>query len=148
MASTAGINTTFVFECLKGSHNIDSGGNTLKAALYYSSGSTSYTNTSYTTTAEVTGTSYTAAGAAVTTGAGCLNSAAKTAYWTPTAAISWSNLTVTNSAFDSVMIYNTTVSSRNILLQTFATQTVNGANFSLTMPTNDSTTALLRIAGP
>jgi hypothetical protein len=148
MANGAGINTTFLKEALAGSHNIDTGGNSLKAALYLSSGSVTYTNTSYTTTSEVTGSNYTAAGVAVTTGAGCLNSSSKTAYWTPTANFTWGTLTCTATAFDAVMVYNTTVSSRNILVQTFASQSVNAANFTLTMPANDATNALMRITGP
>lgn len=119
-------------------------GKTLKGALYLASATTGPTNTAYTATGEVSGTNYTAGGASVTNA----NTAAltsTTAYWTPSASISWTTVTLV-SLFDAVMIYSTTDTNRNIGVFTFSAQTVNAANFSLTMPTNDSSNALIRFA--
>lgn len=119
-------------------------GKTLKGALYLASATTGPTNTVYTSTGEVSGTNYPAGGASVTN-ANSAGLTGTTAYWTPSASISWSNVTL-SSAFDAVMIYSTTDSNRNIGVFTFSSQTVTAGNFTLTMPTNDSSTGLVRIA--
>ena len=147
MANTAAITASFLKESWAGTHNIDNGGNSIKAGLYYSSGSLSYTTTAYSTTSEVTGSGYVAGGVTATTGAGCLNSSSKTAYWTPTAAFSWSTLTTTNPV-DAVLIYNATATSKSVMVATFTAQNPAASNFTLTMPTNDSSTGLMRMAGP
>lgn len=116
---------------------------TLKAALYLASATTGPSNDAYTATGEVSGTGYTAGGVSVTNA----NSAARTgviAYWTPSATISFGTVTLA-TAFDAVMIYSTTDSNRNIGVFTFGSQTVTAAPFSITMPTNDSTNALVRL---
>lgn len=119
-------------------------GKTLKAALYLASATTGPTNTAYTATGEVSGTNYTAGGVSVTNGntAGLTST---TAYWTPSATITYTNVTL-STAFDCVMIYSTTDTNRNIGTFTFGSQTVTAGNFSLTMPVNDSSTALVRFA--
>jgi hypothetical protein len=45
-----------------------------------------------------------------------------------------------------VLLYNVTQGNKAIAAYTFGSQTMTAANFSLTMPTNDATTGLLRIA--
>jgi len=119
-------------------------GKTLKGALYLASATTGPTNTVYTSTGEVSGTNYTAGGASVTN-ANSAGLTGTTAYWTPSASISWTTVTL-STAFDAVMIYSTTDSNRNIGVFTFSSQTVTAGNFTLTMPTNDSSTGLVRIA--
>jgi hypothetical protein len=54
-------------------------------------------------------------------------------------------LTVT-TAFDAVLIYNSTSSNKAVSVHNFGSQTVTAGTFTLTMPTNDATTGLLRIA--
>lgn len=119
-------------------------GKTLKAALYLASATTGPSNAAYTATGEVSGTNYTAGGASVTNGntAGLTST---TAYWTPSASIAWTTVTL-STAFDAVMIYSTTDTDRNIGVFTFGSQTVTAGNFTLTMPTNDSSTGLVRFA--
>lgn len=119
-------------------------GKTLKGALYLASATTGPTNTVYTSTGEVSGTGYTAGGASVTN-ANTAGLTSTTAYWTPSASIAWTTVTL-STAFDAVMIYSTTDSNRNIGVFTFSSQTVTAGNFTLTMPTNDSSTGLVRIA--
>lgn len=123
-------------------------GKTLKAALYLASATTNGTNTVYTTTGEVSGTNYTAGGVSVTNGntAGLTST---TAFWTPSASIAFgsggSPVTLA-TAFDAVMIYSTTDANRNLGVFTFGSQTITAGTFTLTMPTNDSSTGLIRFA--
>jgi hypothetical protein len=117
---------------------------TLKGALYLASATTGPSNTVYTATGEVSGSGYSAGGVSVTNGntAGLTGG---TTYWTPSATISFGTVTL-STAFDAVMIYDTGASNRNIGVFTFGSQTVTAAPFSLTMPTNDSSTGLIRLA--
>lgn len=120
-------------------------GKTLKAALYLASATTGPTNAAYTATGELAATgNYVAGGASVTNGntAGLTGT---TAFWTPSASIAWTNLT-SSGAFDATMIYSTTDANRSLGVFTFGSQSITAGNFSLTMPTNDSTTGLVRFA--
>lgn len=119
-------------------------GVTLKAALYLVSATTGPTNTVYTVTGEVSGSGYTAAGVAVTN-ANTAGLTSTTTFWTPSATIAFGTVTLA-TAFDAVMIYDTGATNRNLGVFTFGSQTVTAAPFSLTMPTNDSSTGLLRVA--
>ena len=119
-------------------------GKTLKAALYLASATTGPTNATYTATGEVSGTGYTAGGVSITNGntAGLTGT---TAFWTPSASIQYSSVTLSVS-FDAAMIYSTTDANRSIGVFTFGATTVTGGNFTLTMPTNDASAGLVRIA--
>lgn len=119
-------------------------GKTLKGSLYLASATTGPTNAAYTATGEVSGTGYTATGASVTN-ANSAGLTGTTAYWTPSASIAWTTVTLA-TAFDAVMIYSTTDSDRSIGVFTFGSQTITAGNFTLTMPTNDSSTGLVRFA--
>ena len=67
MAITQAMCTSFKVELLKGVHNFtNSSGDTFKLALYTSSATLGATTTVYTTSQEVSGTNYTAGGAALT----------------------------------------------------------------------------------
>ena len=100
-------------------------------------------------TTEVTGTNYTAGGVTVTNGTSpaSTNSSATAgvAYWTPSASITYTNVTLT-TAFDAVLIYNSSKSDKAVSVHTFGSQTVTAGTFTLTMPTNNTTNALLRLA--
>ncbi len=119
-------------------------GKSLKAALYLASATTNGTNSVYTATGEVSGTNYSAGGVTVTNGntAGLTST---TAYWTPSASIVYTTVTL-STAFDAVMIYSTTDTNRNIGVFTFGSQTITAGTVTLTMPTNDSSTGLVRFA--
>lgn len=120
-------------------------GKTLKAALYLASATTGPTNAAYTATGELAATgNYTTGGASVTN-ANSAGLTSTTAYWTPSASIAWTTLT-SSGAFDAAMIYSTTDTNRNIGVFTFSSQNVSAGNFTLTMPTNDSSTGLVRFA--
>lgn len=117
---------------------------TLKAALYLASATTNGSNTAYTATGEVSGTNYSAGGVSVTNG-NAAGLTSTTAYWTPSASITFTAVTLP-TAFDAVMIYSTTDANRNLGVFTFGSQTITAGTFTLTMPTNDSSTALIRFA--
>ena len=119
-------------------------GKTLKAALYLASATTGPSNSVYTATGEVSGTNYTAGGVSVTN-ANTAGLTGTTTFWTPSASIVYTNVTLSTS-FDAVMIYSTTDANRNIGVFIFTAQTITAGTFTLTMPTNDSSTGLVRFA--
>jgi len=116
-----------------------------KGALYLASATMGAGATIYTATGEVSGTNYAAGGVAVTTGTAPAISGT-TAFFTPSASIVYTNVTLT-TAFDAVLIYNDTSATKLALsVHTFGSQTVTAGTFTLTMPVNDATTGLIRIA--
>jgi hypothetical protein len=117
---------------------------TIKAALYLASATVNASTTAYSSTGEVTGTNYTAGGVTVTN-ATEPTSTSTTAHWTPSASIAYTTVTLA-TAFDAVLLYNSTQSDKAIAVYTFGSQTITAGTFTLTMPTNDGTTGLLRLA--
>ena len=121
------------------------GADVIKAALYLASGSLGAGTTAYSSTSEVSGTNYSAGGVTVTNGTQPTNTGT-TAHWTPSASIVYTTVTLT-TAFDAVLLYNNTqAGTPAIALYTFGSQTITAGTFTLTMPTNDGTTGLLRLA--
>ena len=159
--------TSFMGKLMTGTHNFGTGvvragtgADTFYAALLLASGtfnasSSAYTGTvgSSTMSGEVSGTGYTAGGVAVTNATAPIatntSTTAGTAYWTPSASITYSLVTL-STAFDAVMIYNYTQGSAGsypaVSIHTFGSQTITAGTFTLTMPTNATTTALIRLA--
>lgn len=151
MANTAAMCTSFKSEILSGIHALGTtvvrAGTTadaLKMALYVTTGSIGAATTAYSATNEVSGTGYTAGGATVTN-ATAPTTSGTTGYWTPSASVTWSTVTLA-TAFDGVLLYNSTQSNKAIACFNIGSQTVTAGNLTLTMPTNDSTNALIRIA--
>jgi hypothetical protein len=150
-ANTQAICTSFKSEILQAIHNLGTtvtrggtGADTVKAALYLATASLGAGTTAYSATGEVSGTNYTAGGVTVTN-ATAPTTSGTTAFWTPSANIVYTTVTLT-TAFDAVLLYNSTQSNKAIAVYTFGAQTVTAGTFTLTMPSNDSTNALLRIA--
>jgi hypothetical protein len=151
MANSQAMCTSFKVEILDGIHALGTSVvrattavDTLKAALYLTTATLGAGTTAYSATGEVSGTNYSAGGVTVTN-ATAPTSSGTTAYWTPSASIVYTNVTL-STAFDSVLIYNSTQSNKAISVHTFGSQTVTAGTFTLTMPTNDASNALLRIA--
>ena len=118
---------------------------TFKAALYLATATRNKSDTIYSVTGEVTGTNYSAGGVAVTNATEPALDA-DTAHWTPSASIVYSNVTLATD-FDAVLIYNDSWTTKYALsVHTFGSQTVTAGDFTLTMPTNDGTTGLVRLA--
>jgi len=153
MANTQSMCTSFMGELMTATHNFTTGtGNTFKAALYFASATVNAATTAYSTTGEVTntsGTGYTAGGVTVTNGTSPIatnsSSTAGVAYWTPTASFQWTALTV-NTAFDAVLLYNSSASNKAVSVHTFGSQTITAGTFTLTMPSNSTSSALLRLS--
>ena len=150
MSNTQAMCTSFLGELMTATHNFTTGtGNTFKAALYLASATYNASTTAYSTTGEVTGTNYTAGGVTITNGTSptATNSSttAGVAYWTPTASFTYTNVTLT-TAFDAVLIYNSSASNKAVSVHTFGSQTVTAGTFTLTMPSNTTSTALIRLA--
>ena len=150
MANTQSMCTSFMSELMTATHNFTTGtGNSFKAALYLASATVNASTTVYSSTGEVTGTNYTAGGVAVTNGTSPASTntsaTAGVAYWTPTASITYTNVTL-STAFDAVLIYNSSASNKAVSVHTFGSQTVTAGTFTLTMPSNTTSTALLRLA--
>jgi hypothetical protein len=151
MANTQAMCTSFKGELLTGTHNFgvaptrgSTAADSFKAALYLASATVNATTTAYSASNEVSGTGYTAGGVAVTNGQVPLTSGT-TAYWTSSASITYTTVTL-STAFDAVLIYNSTQSNKAVSVHTFGSQTVTAGTFSLTMPANAPSTALLNIA--
>jgi hypothetical protein len=156
MANTQAMTTSFMGELMTATHNfgvapiravttVDS----FKAALYLASATYNASTTAYSVTGEVSGTNYTAGGVAVTFGtpptATNSSTTAGVAFVTPSASITYTNVTLT-TAFDAVLIYNSTQSNKAVSVHTFGSQTVTAGTFTLTMPANTTSTALIRLA--
>ena len=161
MANTQSMCTSFMGQLLNGGHQfgtitLTSRGSltapttdSFKAALYLASATINASTTAYTATGEVSGTGYTAGGVAVTnaTVPTATNSSATAgvAYWTPSASITYTTVTLA-TAFDTVLLYNSTQGNTAVSVHTFGSQTVTAGTFTLTMPANGTTTALIRLA--
>jgi hypothetical protein len=150
MANTQAMCSSFLGELMTATHNFTtSTGNTFKAALYLASATVNASTTAYSSSNEVTGTNYVAGGVSVTNGTSPLSSNTTTTagvgYWTPSASITYTNVTLT-TAFDAVLIYNSSSSNKAVSVHTFGSQTVTAGTFTLTMPSNTTSTALLRLA--
>lgn len=151
MSNTQALCGSFKSEVMNGIHALGTTvtragttADTLKAALYLASGSLGAGTTAYSATSEVSGTNYTAGGITVTN-ATAPSTSGTTGIWTPSASLQWTTVTL-STAFDTVLIYNSTQSNKAIGVYTFGSQTVTAGNFTLTMPTNDATHALIQLA--
>jgi len=142
--------TSFLGELMTATHNFTTGtGNTFKAALFLASATQNAATTAYGTSGEVTGAGYSAGGVTVTNGTSPLSTnssaTAGVGYWTPSASITYTGVTLA-TAFDAVLIYNSSASNKAVSVHTFGSQTITAGTFTLTMPANTTSTALLRLA--
>lgn len=152
MANSQAMTTQFKADIMNGLHafgaSVVRGATTkdaYKFALYLVSGSRGAGDTVYSATSEVSGTNYTAGGVAVTT-ATAPSTTGTTAFFTPSASIVFTTVTL-STAFDAGLLYNDTSATKlAVAVFTFGSQTVTAGTFTLTMPTNDATTGLVRIA--
>jgi intracellular septation protein A len=153
MANTQALCTSFKVDLLNAVHAFNGTGvpahtvstaDSFKAALYLASATLNATTTAYSATGEVSGTGYTAGGVAVTFGT-APSSTSTTAFLTPSASIVYTTVTLATT-FDAVLLYNSSQSNKAVSVHTFGSQTVTAGTFTLTMPTNDSSTGLIRLA--
>jgi hypothetical protein len=151
MANTQAMATSFKGELLTGTHNFGTGvvraattADTFKAALYLTTATINASTTAYTASGEVSGTNYSAGGVSISAW-NAPTTSGTTGYTTPTSAITYTTVTLA-TAFDCVLIYNSTQSNKAVAAYTFGSQTVTAGTFSLIMPTNAAGTALINIA--
>lgn len=151
MANSQAMCTSFKTEILSGIHALGTTvtrgattADTIKAALYLTTASIGASTTAYSSTNELAATGNYTSGGATVTNATAPTSSGTTAYWTPSASVSWTSFT-SSGAFDAVLFYNSSQSNKAIAALTFSSQSITSGTFSLTMPTNDSSNALIRL---
>jgi hypothetical protein len=120
-----------------------------KAALYLATATINRSTTAYSATGELAATgNYTAGGVTVTNATAPANTGGTgiVAFWTPSASLSWANLT-SSGAFDCMLLYNSSnTANAAVAVFTFGSQSVTAGTFTLTMPTNDLTNGLIRLS--
>ena len=126
--------TSFKKELYQGVHDLST--DTLKIALYTASADLNADTTVYTVTGEVSATGYTAGGS-VLTGV-TIESSGSVAY-VNFANVSWAATITARCA----LIYNASQSNKSIAVLDFGSDKTSSA-FTITMPSNTSTTALIR----
>jgi len=163
-ANTATVLSSFRKELLNASHafGVPSTGSgrtaardTFCIALFRNSSGIGPANTSYTqiSASEVTSSGYTAGGnSCATTDPATTGGTGIVAFWTPASVAAWTNVTMTGSnATDLALLYNSTCTAK-LGVATFALgvidtgQAPSAGTFTLTMPTNDLSTGLIRIS--
>ena len=147
MAITQAVCDSFKKELLEGEHDFrSSGGDQFKLALYGSSASLSNTTTAYTTSQEVgaSGTYAAGGGNLTSTGAGATNN---------TSFIDFSDVSFTSASISAqaAVIYNSNTSATTntnaavMVLDFGAVKTSTSGTFTVQFPTNNATSAILRI---
>lgn len=136
--------TSFKVELMKGVHNFTTGtGNTFKLALYDNSASFTAATTAYTATNEVANSgSYAAGGGALTN---VTPSSTGTTAFTDFADLSFTSATIT--AFGALIYNDTAAGDPSVCVLDFGgAKTSTSGTFTIIFPTNDSTSAIIRIA--
>jgi hypothetical protein len=126
--------TSFKTQLYTGVHNLLT--DTLKIALYTANADLNEATTVYTTTAEVTGTGYVAGGVTLT--GVTINSSGFTAY------VDFADV-VFNASVTArcALIYNSSQGNKSIAVLDFGSDKTS-TNFTITMPANTATAALIR----
>jgi hypothetical protein len=127
--------TSFKKELYEAVHNLST--NTLKIALYTGNASLNEDTTVYTTSNEVVASGYTAGGNTLT--GVTISSSDYTAY-VNFANTSWTAAITARCA----LIYNVTQGNKSIAVIDFGADKTSTTTFTITMPANTSTTALIR----
>jgi hypothetical protein len=126
--------TSFKKELYTGIHDLST--DTLKIALYTANANLNEATTVYTTTAEVTGTGYVAGGVTLT---GITIQASGSTAYVDFADVVF-NASVTARC---ALIYNVTQGNKSIAVLDFGSDKTS-TNFTITMPANTATAALIR----
>jgi hypothetical protein len=129
--------TSFKSDILQGLQAL--GTDTIKLALYTGDANLNADTAAYTTVGEVVGTGYTAGGKTCTNVT--VNSLNGVAY------VSFDNLTWTSSAFTcrGALIYNASKSDKSIAVLNFGSDKTCASTFTVTLPTNTYTSAIIRV---
>ena len=127
--------TSFKKELYQAVHNLAT--DTIKIALYTGNADLNEDTTVYSATNEVSGTGYTAGGETMTGVA--ISSSGYVAY------VNWANVSWTAAlTARCALIYNATQGNKSIAVLDFGSDKTSTTTFTITMPANTSTTALIR----
>jgi len=136
--------TSFKVELMKGVHNFTtSTGNTFKLALYNNSASFTAATTAYTSSNEVSASgSYSAGGGALTN---VTPTSTGTTAFTDFADLSFTSATIT--AYGAMIYNDSAAGDPSVCILDFGgAKTSTSGTFTIIFPTNDSTSAIIRIA--
>jgi hypothetical protein len=159
MASTQAMCTSFKSELLQGLHQFGPNAGTVtiatrgsvtapvndvfKVALFLDAATLGAGTAAYSTTSECTASgSYALGGSQLVMVAPAVTST--TAYVGPASAATLQWTTFTATGFSAALLYNSTQGNRAVSVHTFASQSITAGTFTITFPTNDATTGLLR----
>ena len=138
MTIQQGLTNSFKEQMLQGQQNLSS--NTLKMALYTGFATLGPTTTVYENTYETSGTGYTVGGETLANGS--IASSANGIVYVSFSNPSWSNASFTARG---ALIYNATQSNSSVAVLDFgADKTCSNQTFTVTLPANTATTALIR----
>jgi len=127
--------TSFKEELYQAVHNLAT--DTIYIALYNGNANLNADTTAYTTSNEVVAAGYTAGGNALTGVA--ISSSGSTAY------VNWANTSWTAAiTARCALIYNVTQGNKSIAVIDFGADKTSTTTFTITMPANTATTALIR----
>jgi len=127
--------TSFKKELYQAVHNLST--DTIYIALYTGNANLNEDTTVYSVTNEVSGAGYTAGGKALT--GVQISSSGYVAY------VNWSNVSWTAAlTARCALIYNVTQGNKSIAVLDFGSDKTSTTTFTITMPANTSTTALIR----
>lgn len=131
------ITTSFKQDILKGLQDLDT--DVLRMALYTANADLNQNTTVYTTNGEVSGTNYTAGGNI------CQNVTILTSG--NIVYVNFDNVVWTNVSFTcrGALIYNQTKGGKSIAILNFGSDKKAGPNFTVTLPANTPTSALIRV---
>jgi len=140
MAIVQGQTTSFKFQLFEGVHNFLT--NSFYMALYTGNASLNQSTTAYTTTGEVVGTGYTAGGQLLTGVTVNYDTTNSVAY------VNFNNVVWTPATFTTrcALIYNASASNASVAVIDFGSDKSCTNSFTVTMPTNTYSTALIRSA--
>ena len=138
MAFDQTLTTSFKQDILLGVHDLDT--DTLKMALYLATADLGAATTVYTTTGETSGTGYTAGGNTLT-GVTVLTSGT-------TAYVDFADPTWNPASFTArgALIYNASKGNKAIAVLDFGSDKTATTSFTVQMPANTATSALIRIS--
>ena len=137
MSLSQTLTTSFKQQLLQGVHDFDT--DTFKVALYTAVADLNDTTTAYNvaTAGQVSGTGYTAGGAATATSVSVTGTVAFVNFGN----VSWTAALTARGA----LIYNSSKSDKAVAILDFGADKTSVTTFTVTMPANTSTTALIRL---
>ena len=143
MAISQAVANSFKSEILQGIHDLESGGDTFKLALYTSAATLTSATVSYTTGSEVT------ASGQYVVGGGVLTSQQVSLATGGVAIVDFADLSFTGVTLTArgALIYNSTEAKKAVCVLDFgADKTATSGTFTIQFPSFTSSSAILRIA--